>query len=60
MSAKVTSSDKIEDLFPETSIRKIITPIERLMKVETTGGIVLIIMTVPRIRTIISGTCPLP
>ena len=46
MSAKVTSSDKIEDLFPETSIRKIITPIERLMKVETTGGIVLIIMTV--------------
>ena len=45
MSAKVTSSDKIEDLFPETSIRKIITPIERLMKVETTGGIVLIIMT---------------
>ena len=46
MSAKVTSSDKLEDLFPETSIRKIITPIERLMKVETTGGIVLIIMTV--------------
>ena len=46
MSAKVTSSDKIEDLFPETSIRKIITPVERLMKVETTGGIVLIIMTI--------------
>ena len=46
MSAKVTSSDKIEDLFPETPIRKIITPMERLMKVETTGGIVLIIMTI--------------
>ena len=45
MSAKVTSSDKIEDLFPETPVRKIITPVERLMKVETTGGIVLIIMT---------------
>ena len=46
MSAKVTSSDKIEELFPDTPIRKIITPMERLMKVETTGGIVLIIMTV--------------
>lgn len=46
MSAKVTSSDKVEDLFPDTPIRKIITPMERLMKVETTGGIVLIIMTV--------------
>ena len=46
MSAKVTSSDKVDDLFPETPVRKIITPIERLMKVETTGGIVLIIMTV--------------
>lgn len=46
MSARVTSSDKIEDMFPETPVRKIITPIERLMKVETTGGIVLIIMTV--------------
>ena len=46
MSAKVTSSDKVNDLFPETPVRKIITPIERLMKVETTGGIVLIIMTV--------------
>jgi len=46
MSAKVTSSDKIEDLFPDTPIRKIITPVERLLKVETTGGIVLIIMTV--------------
>ncbi len=45
MSAKVTSSDKIEDLFPETPVRKIITPIERLMQVETTGGIVLIIVT---------------
>ena len=45
MSARVTSSDKIEDMFPETPVRKIITPIERLMKVETTGGIVLIIMT---------------
>ena len=45
MSAKVTSSDKIENLFPETSIRKIITPVDRLMKVDTTGGIVLIIMT---------------
>ena len=32
-------------MFPETPVRKIITPIERLMKVETTGGIVLIIMT---------------
>ena len=46
MSAKVTSSDKVENLFPDTPIRKIITPMERLMKVETTGGIVLIIMTV--------------
>lgn len=46
MSAKVTSSDKIEELFPETPVRKILTPIERLMKVETTGGIVLIIMTI--------------
>lgn len=46
MSAKVTSSDRIEDLFPETPVRKIITPIERLMQVETTGGIVLIIMTI--------------
>ena len=46
MSAKVTSSDEVEDLFPDTPIRKIITPMERLMKVETTGGIVLIIMTV--------------
>ncbi len=46
MSAKVTSSDKIEDLIPETPVRKILTPIERLMQVETTGGIVLIIMTV--------------
>lgn len=46
MSAKVTSSDKIEDLIPETPVRKILTPIERLMKVETTGGIVLIIMTI--------------
>ncbi|MBQ3714956.1 MAG: Na+/H+ antiporter NhaA [Fibrobacter sp.] len=46
MSAKVTSSDKIENLFPETPVRKIITPIERLMKVETTGGIVLIVMTI--------------
>lgn len=46
MSAKVTSSDKVEELFPDTPIRKIITPMERLMKVETTGGIVLIIMTV--------------
>ena len=46
MSAKVTSSDKVETLFPETPIRRIITPMERLMKVETTGGIVLIIMTV--------------
>ena len=46
MSARVTSSDKIEDMFPATPVRKIITPIERLMKVETTGGIVLIIMTV--------------
>jgi len=45
MSARVTSSDKIEEMFPETPVRKIITPIERLMKVETTGGIVLIIMT---------------
>ena len=45
MSARVTSSDKIQDMFPETPVRKIITPIERLMKVETTGGIVLIIMT---------------
>ena len=45
MSAKVTSSDKIEDLFPDTPVRRIITPVERLMKVETTGGIVLIIMT---------------
>lgn len=46
MSAKVTSSDRIEELFPETPVRKILTPIERLMKVETTGGIVLIIMTI--------------
>ena len=46
MSAKVTSSDRIENLFPETPVRKIITPIERLMKVETTGGIVLIVMTI--------------
>lgn len=46
MSATVTSSDKIEDLFPETPIRKIITPMERIMKVETTGGIVLILMTI--------------
>ena len=46
MSAKVTSSDKVENLFPDTPIRKIITPMERLMKVETTSGIVLIIMTV--------------
>lgn len=46
MSAKVTSSDRVEELFPETPVRKIITPIERLMQVETTGGIVLIIMTV--------------
>lgn len=46
MSAKVTSSDKVEELFPDTPIRRIITPMERLMKVETTGGIVLIIMTV--------------
>lgn len=46
MSARVTSSDKVEELFPDTPVRKIITPIERLMQVETTGGIVLIIMTV--------------
>lgn len=46
MSARVTSSDKVDDLFPDTPVRKIITPVERLMKVETTGGIVLIIMTV--------------
>ena len=46
MSAKVTSSDRIENLFPETPVRKIITPIERLMKVETTGGVVLIVMTI--------------
>lgn len=46
MSAKVASSDHVEDLFPETPARKIFTPIERLMQVETTGGIVLIIMTV--------------
>lgn len=46
MSAKVTSSDRVEDLFPETPVRKILTPIERLMQVETTGGIVLIIMTI--------------
>lgn len=46
MSAKVTSSDRVEDLFPETPARKIFTPIERLMQVETTGGIVLIIMTI--------------
>lgn len=46
MSARVTSSDKVEELFPDTPVRKIVTPIERLMKVETTGGIVLIIMTV--------------
>ena len=46
MPAKVTSSDKIDNLFPDTPVRKIITPIERLMQIETTGGIVLIIMTV--------------
>lgn len=45
MSIRVTSSDKIEEMFPDTPVRKIITPVERLMKVETTGGIVLIIMT---------------
>ena len=45
MSARVTSSDKIEEMFPETPVRKINTPIERLMKEETTGGIVLILMT---------------
>ncbi|MCF0222341.1 MAG: Na+/H+ antiporter NhaA [Fibrobacter sp.] len=46
MSPKVTSSDRVEDLFPKTPVRKILTPVERLMQVETTGGIVLIIMTV--------------
>ena len=56
MSAKVTSSDKIENLFPETSIRKIITPVERLMKVETTGGIVLIIMTLAALLIIHSNS----
>lgn len=43
---KVTSSDSLDNLFPDTPIRKIITPVERLLRVETTGGIVLIIMTV--------------
>ena len=42
---KVTSSDNLDKLFPDTPIQKIITPIERLLRVETTGGIVLIIMT---------------
>ena len=56
MSARVTSSDKIQDMFPETPVRKIITPIERLMKVETTGGIVLIIMTLAAL--IWANLCP--
>lgn len=43
---KVTSSDKIESLLPEVPIQKIITPVERLLRIETSGGIVLIVMTI--------------
>lgn len=41
-----TSSESLESLLPETPIKRIITPIERLLKIETSGGIVLIVMTV--------------
>ncbi len=43
---KVTSSDKIETVFPTTPIQKITTPIERLLRMETSGGVILIIMTI--------------
>lgn len=41
-----TSSESLESLLPETPIKRITTPIERLLKIETSGGIVLIVMTV--------------
>ena len=43
--SKVTSSDKIESLLPATPVQKVISPIERLLRLETSGGIILIIMT---------------
>ena len=43
---KVTSSDRLEKLLPDSPIQKITTPIERLLRMEMTGGIVLIVMTI--------------
>lgn len=46
MTAKVTSSDKTEDLFPPTPIDRILSPVRRFLHIETSAGILLVIVTI--------------